>query len=118
MQEQGRLRRRMQERGPERLLLIGLLQALERATLRQRERRLGREEERGLVRSEDLHRLQVLSKLDERWPKREQYRGSLRRLERQSFPVLLERPSRVQERGPYKRLVLPQGSGERPIRKG
>jgi hypothetical protein len=93
------------------VLFHGLLRTQAQALLRRQEWLQVREEERRPDRSEDWHQLQVSSRLDERWPQREQRIRLLRGPERLQFPALLRLQVRVQEQGLHQGLLLPQPSG-------
>jgi hypothetical protein len=121
----------------ERLLLVGLLQGLERAPLqrqeqallhglvqtqvrgllRQQERRLLRCEGRVRFRAQVQHREQALWRVNKRGlargPGMALEQGLLQRQERLLLPALLRHPLRVPERRPFRGQGLPLPSGGR-----
>ncbi len=124
-----------QEQG--RLLLVGLLQGLEQAPLRQqeqvllqdlvgtqvqglsrqRERRRLRCEGRVLLRVQTQHPEQTLLRFDERAQARGPVIRPERGKERPLYPAPQRRLLRMPEQGPHKGEALPQLSGVRPPRK-
>jgi hypothetical protein len=90
---------RVQEQGPERVLLRGLVLTPQQALLRMQEREAQREQERGPVWAEDLTLLRVLLRLEELRPEQGLLMGQERALHLGQEQHLLRAEERGMEQG-------------------